>query len=262
MNAYTKAACLALALCFATTQTADAKENKQSGRPSKDSGTNVCPPKKPAYKATLDERLDQMDLEGLTVLADQGRAEAMVVLGLRYTGEKPVGGEGSLPAVEPNLEKAIALFQRAADKGNPEGEYLMGTAYLGGLGVPKDESRALSWFKRAAKHGNVPAQFWTGEMIAKGRGGATADWKAALPYFKKAADGGSADGYFEMGFMYSDGLGGLEQNDEKAAYCYRQSVQLGSQMAQYNLRLLINDGKIAWEPGDPGDPLTPNTTGK
>ncbi len=192
------------------------------------------------FKSRVDEKLNSLNLEDLTAVADKGNTAAQVLLGLRYTS-----GENQ------NMEKAVALFQAAANKKDSDGEYYMATAYLNGAGVPKDEAQAALWFKRSADRGHPVSQFWFGEMTAKGRGGLTADWKAALPYFEKAARSGMANAFVEIALMYHYGYGGFTIDYEKSATCNRIARGLGSQLAQYNIGRMIYDDKIKWQPGDP-----------
>lgn len=221
---------------------------------------NHCPPAKAEYKTYFNEDLHRRSLKELDALAAEGNTDAMVALGMRYTpgykrpanlaGDAPGGPEEHVPP-QADVDKAVALFGAAAEKQNRQAEYLLGVAYINGLGAPKDEAKALDWFRRAAAHGNPLGEFWTGEMIAKGRGGAAEDWKAAIPFFAKAADGGSADAFVELGYAYYFGLGGLDKDYQKSGFCARQGVKLKSQIAQFSLLGLLQEGVIAREEGDP-----------
>ena len=210
------------------------------------SASNLCP-KDAKYKARHDTTLDTKSAAELAALAEKGNAGAMVALGLRYIPAAS-GGEGSTE-IAPDPAKALELFKAATDKGDDNGAFLMGIAYMNGVGVPKDDAQAMPWLIRAAKANNVQAQFWVGEFTAKGRG-VPADWKAALPYFQRAAQGGWDVAFLELGFAYTYALG-VKQDYQKAAFCYRQQRSL--LLAQYNLRRLIDEGLVAWQPGDPGE---------
>jgi hypothetical protein len=52
----------------------------------------------------------------------------------------------------------VEFYRRAAEKGEPFGEFRMGEFYRDGNGVPKDESTAVFYFKRAAAHGEKGAE--------------------------------------------------------------------------------------------------------
>ncbi len=214
--------------------------------------SNACPAAKAEYPPNIPAALDTATLDRLTRLAGQGRADAMVVLGLRYAA--PEANTPEQPTRD--FAKAFSLFQRAAKKGQAFGEYLMGVAYMSGQGVKKDEPAALAAFRRAADKGVPPAMYWTGELILKGRAGATKDVKVAVPYLHNAAGAGSDEAYFELGNSYQKGVFG-KPDYEKAAYCFRQGVVLKSPLSEFNLRVLIDQHQVAWQPGDPGQPLNP-----
>jgi uncharacterized protein len=57
------------------------------------------------------------------------------------------------PALAVNYEKAIELFQRAADHGNVKAYSGLGVAYEKSLGVFRDMSTAKEFFHRAAASG-------------------------------------------------------------------------------------------------------------
>ncbi len=211
-----------------------------------------CPTAKDSYPLSFDTKLDALSFPALKRAADRGNANALALLGLRYTG-----AEGAGSGVAPDIKKAIDSFRKSAAKSDPLGEYLLAVAYISGTGVEKDEAQALSLFRRAADHGHANARYWVGEMTAKGRGGLTSDWESALPIFLAAAAAGAPDAYVELGFMYERGMGGLAVDYQKAAFCYRQGGQLKSQIAQFNLRNLIDLGHVAWQTGDPGQPPKP-----
>lgn len=225
---------------------------------------NLCPPAKAEYDPGFDRRLDRRSLEELTALADQGNPDAMVLLGLRFlpSSERTSADGAARPPAD--MARALKLFRAAAKKRHGHAEFLVGVAFISGEGAAKDEKEAFEWFKRAAAHGSTLGQFWTGELIAKGRAGMTEDWKSALPYLAKAAEGGSADAYVELGYAYGSGLGGLDQDYRKAGFCYRQGAKLNSQIAQFGLLALIDEGHVAWMEGDPGAPpgRTPITPDK
>jgi TPR repeat protein len=52
--------------------------------------------------------------------------------------------------VPQNYREAANWCRRAADQGNPEGEYLLGLMYDKGQGVPRDFFQAYKWLNLAA----------------------------------------------------------------------------------------------------------------
>lgn len=52
----------------------------------------------------------------------------------------------------------IAQLQREAQEGDPDSQYSLAYIYENGLGVPKDESKALELYQKAANQGQPAAQ--------------------------------------------------------------------------------------------------------
>ena len=241
----------AVACTFGTVAAAPSRPAKMAPAAPSPNG-NLCPARKDAYPANTNPAHEHLSVAALTKLADGGDADAMVLLGLMYAPSPD--RDATSPPID--IDKAIALFERASVKGNGFGAYLMGVAHVGGTGVPQDEKKAFDWFQRSADNGTPLGLYWVGEMMAKGRGGRAADWKMALPYFSRAAAGGVPDAYVELGFAYDQAEGGLTKDREKAAYCFRQATA-DSVVARFNLRTLIDQGLVTWQPGDPGEAPKP-----
>jgi hypothetical protein len=61
---------------------------------------------------------------------------------------------------EGNYEKAMSEWQGAADKGDPEAEFGLGSLYEQGLGgLAQDYKRAGYWYSKAAEQGNTEALY-------------------------------------------------------------------------------------------------------
>lgn len=69
-----------------------------------------------------------------------------------------------------DYKTAVKCYRLAADLGNPEARYNLGTMYEAGNGVKQDYKAAVKWFKLAAEQGHVLAQFNLGTMYATGEG--------------------------------------------------------------------------------------------
>lgn len=59
--------------------------------------------------------------------------------------------------VEKNPEKAIRLFQKAAENGVASAMYNLGLCYYNGDGVEKDLAKAVEWYQKAAENGDANA---------------------------------------------------------------------------------------------------------
>lgn len=55
-------------------------------------------------------------------------------------------------------EDRIAQLQREAQEGDPDAQYNLAYIYENGLGVPKDETKALELYQQAADQGHPAAQ--------------------------------------------------------------------------------------------------------
>ena len=70
-------------------------------------------------------------------------------------------------------------FERAAEQGDLVGAFNFAVCLAEGVGVARDDARAVVWMKRAAA-GVVDAQYWYGRMLAEGRGVAQNEALAAV----------------------------------------------------------------------------------
>jgi hypothetical protein len=70
---------------------------------------------------------------------------------------------------EGNYEKAMSEWQSAADKGDAEAEFGLGSLYEQGLGgLAQDYKRAEYWYSKAAEQGNTEAQYRLALISAAG----------------------------------------------------------------------------------------------
>jgi tetratricopeptide (TPR) repeat protein len=52
-------------------------------------------------------------------------------------------------------DKALPLFKQTAEQNNVDAQNYLGVIYLCGLGVVKDNQKAVEWYRKAAEQGNV-----------------------------------------------------------------------------------------------------------
>jgi hypothetical protein len=72
--------------------------------------------------------------------------------------------------VAPDHALALSWCQKAADKGEPNALYLLGSLYRDGQGVERDIIRALALLRKAADQKHHWAQYNLGLMYFKGEG--------------------------------------------------------------------------------------------
>ena len=84
-------------------------------------------------------------LRELKPLAEQGDAEAQMLLGLMYDEGQGVPKDG---------KTALKWFTLAAEQGESDSQAVVGASYYDGHSVPKNYETALKWFTLAAEQGN------------------------------------------------------------------------------------------------------------
>ncbi len=72
--------------------------------------------------------------------------------------------------VEKNEAKAVEWYREAAGQDHVEAQFRLGFMYGNGMGVEKNETEAFSWHQKAAEHGHVIAQYWLGSLYGHGKG--------------------------------------------------------------------------------------------
>jgi uncharacterized protein len=162
---------------------------------------------------------------------DKGSTAAMVELGVLYgTG---TGG------VAKDEAQARALFERAANAGNPRG--ISNLAALGGGGA-LDPVKTRALLSKAAEANSADAQYQLGAMMADGVGGPQDD-VGARALFEKAAVQNHAGALERMGEFTRDGRGGPQDRSAAKAY-YERAAALGNENAKAALKRIECDWVI------------------
>ncbi|HYQ17788.1 MAG TPA: tetratricopeptide repeat protein, partial [Polyangiaceae bacterium] len=160
----------------------------------------------------------------------QGQPQATYWLALAVPGHRG----------EVLLELAIQRLRAAAQHGDAEAMFSLGTAYESGRGVPVDYTQARQWYEQAAELGDPAAQCYLAKMYAHGTGVPRSDDTAFRWYFR-AASQKDPQGLFNVGNFIKAGRAGAPDPTNALLY-YRQAAELGYLDAQFNLAQLYNDG--------------------
>lgn len=128
---------------------------------------------------------------------------------------------------------AAKWYRKAAELGNPEGEFNLGSVYYNGQGVEKDPTEALKWWRQAGEHGMTNAQVLLGTVYYRGEGVAK-DYAKALKWIRKAAERGVAHEQCVLGLMYGHGEG-TERDMGQAINWIRKAAEQGLPEAQSTL---------------------------
>ena len=111
----------------------------------------------------------------LTPLAEQGNAEAQVLLGNMY-----LMGRGVLK----DQDQAMKLFRASADQGNADAQFFLGSIYL----LPHTNvAEGLKWLQLSADQGNQDAQLLLGKTYMDGAPGVPPDPVQADMWLRLAA---------------------------------------------------------------------------
>ena len=110
--------------------------------------------------------------------------------------------------------EAFNKFLPDAEKGEYIAQYYVGYLYLYGLGINKDEQRALDYIQKSADHDYDSAQALLGYLYDEGRV-VPMNKKKAISYYKKAANRGNTSALLNLGLAYYKGEG-VVKNDQTA----------------------------------------------
>ena len=99
-----------------------------------------------------------------------------------------------------NYNEAYTLFNELSDT-NDNAMVNLALMHLQGIGCDKNSQKALSLFEKAAESDNIKALFSLGTFYEKGMSG-SADAKKSFEYYKKAADYGHVEAQLKTGLMY------------------------------------------------------------
>lgn len=92
-------------------------------------------------------------------------------------------GEGSLPEEDRQI---LAMWEEAAQKGDPQAQFNLGNMYYIGEAVPQDYAKAFFWYENAAARGHAEAQARLGSMYHLGQS-VPRDLAKAREWWEKAA---------------------------------------------------------------------------
>lgn len=135
-----------------------------------------------------------------------------------------------------------ARLTKDGQQGDVTAQYKLGVFYYAGVeGIPRDDTKARFWTKKAADQGHAISAGQYGYMLQKGIGGAV-DTRAATPYFLSGAQKG--DNYAKSWYALNVVLENDAANMAKATAYAVEAADSGELIAQVLLGSVIyyNDG--------------------
>ena len=127
-------------------------------------------------------------------------------------------------------------WRRAADQGDADGMFNLGSMYAFAEGV-KDDGEAARWFGRAAEQGHARAMFNLGHMYGFGEG-VPQNNRKAFRWYRLAAEQGYTEAQLLVGDMYAYGWP-IPPDDGEAVRWYRLAAEQGHEKARKRLDDLL-----------------------
>uniref|UniRef100_A0A7S3CVF9 Uncharacterized protein n=1 Tax=Palpitomonas bilix TaxID=652834 RepID=A0A7S3CVF9_9EUKA len=150
------------------------------------------------------------------------------------------------------MQNAVQWFARGAEEGDAQSMFRLGEHYLEGKGVEKDETQAVALFKKAALKGEPNAMRSLGICYCNGTGGVEKNEEEAVTFFRKAIDHGARDAWAFLGKCYENGNiihpFGVDEK-QLIEETYQKGVERGESGSMVNLGIYIwkNHGPILSE---------------
>ena len=142
--------------------------------------------------------------------------------------------------------RAIYWHEKAAEQGLAEAQYSLALAYYLGVGTARNSTEAATWYRRAAEQGHQQSQLRLGVLLSKDATD-TATYKEAIRWLRMAADRGEASAQWRLGWIFSRGVSG-KKDYAKAIPLLRDAAQQGSSKARYELGLIYENGLLYRDP--------------
>ena len=127
----------------------------------------------------------------------------------------------------PNIDKALPLLLKSADKNYADALFLLGKLYQQGKWVEQDLEQATRWYQKAAHAndnsgramGQIEAQYRLGDIYYQGQAIGKDD-KKAFEYYLQAAQAGHMRAQQRVGYLYQWGKGVNADMLEAYAWTY------------------------------------------
>lgn len=174
-------------------------------------------------------------LQYIRSAANLGSSDAQADLGFSYLYGLQEAG------ISQDAASAIPWLRKASDQNNDRAAFNLGFCYECGVGVPKDEEKALHYYYIAANAGNAQGQYEVAMAYLLGKNGFQVDVNEAKKYLDAAIEQEEPRAYKLQGDMYYYGIG-IDEDNEKAAEWYKKSSDAGNLDASASLANMYING--------------------
>lgn len=164
----------------------------------------------------------------LGIIVQQNTDEALNRLTTGYEKLQIPSIAGNLAYFYYNMgdyKAALKYATEAAEKNDKTGLMVLGSCYLNGNEVSKNEEKAFEYYIQAAAMGEEVSLNQIGWMYMNGVG-VEEDPSQAYFWFNESAQKGDDTGMYNLACCYRDGYG-VEQDSEKAAEWYKKAAEAG-----------------------------------
>ena len=138
-------------------------------------------------------------------------------------------------------ERALDCYQKAADLGNAEAVWYIGSFYEEGSGVEQNDALALDYYHKSAEQGDADAWMSIAYFHLRGKG-VEEDHAKALEYYEKAASLGSNLACDYLGYLYMTGSL-VPQDPAQGIEWYKKAAELGNARSMYALGYAYQSGQ-------------------
>ncbi len=128
---------------------------------------------------------------------------------------------------------AFSLYQKEAKKGDTTAQNALSYLYFNGIGVAKNNAKALEWLQKAAKSGDARAAFDLGMLYLRGEN-IPKDLKKAASWLEIAANKDNKEAQYNLALMYYHG-DGVKQDIKKSAELLDKAARNGYPAAKANV---------------------------
>jgi TPR repeat protein len=125
-------------------------------------------------------------------------------------------------------EARMRLYRPLAENGNRDAQFQLGVMYASGFGAPRDQPKALFWYRKAAAQHSAKAERNLGIAYDLGEG-VEKDLAQAAFWYRGGAEDGDLYSQHNIGRMYAQGED-VERDKTRARYWFDQENMSADQL--------------------------------
>lgn len=148
----------------------------------------------------------------------------------------PLPGQTDRPDVAPAAASTFERIKARAETNDAEAQLTLGWLYDKGDGVPRDQEQAFRWWLKAAEQGQPAGQFNVALSYRLGLG-VTQDYGEAVNWYQRTGEPMDALALYDLGWMSAFGRG-LPKNHDDAVKWWQEALIQGYKVAKRELDFL------------------------